>query len=166
MLIVVSNNKGGQGKTFIATLLTIFLAGNKANKGKITCCDLDRSQRNFTDSVSKLGLPIISNLPDKSEYRERFWIVDTPPNIRGEVTESIRTAIKDADILVVPVILGKYSVQGVNRVAETRGSKDLSIILNDWNGSLIEKQAEEFLISEGFKIVGKLGRYRRVSRNI
>ncbi|MDR1916036.1 MAG: hypothetical protein LBQ58_05630 [Synergistaceae bacterium] len=165
MLIVISNNKGGQGKTFLATLLTLFLASNPDNEDRITCCDLDRSQRNFSDSVSKLKLPIIHNLPDKKEYNRRFWIVDTPPNIR-EVTDVVRQAIIDADLLVVPVILSKYSVQGVNRVAETRGAKDLRIILNDWNGTLIEKKAEEYLHNEGFDIIGKLSRNRRVSRNI
>jgi cellulose biosynthesis protein BcsQ len=51
MLIVVANNKGGQGKTFIATLLAFCLAANPENEGRITCCDLDVSQRNFTDNL-------------------------------------------------------------------------------------------------------------------
>jgi cellulose biosynthesis protein BcsQ len=165
MLVVVSNNKGGQGKTFIATLLTLYLASNKANKNLITCCDLDRSQRNFSDSVSCLNLPVITALPPKEEYKKQFWIVDTPPNIR-ETTDIVRQAIIDADLLIVPVILSKYSVQGVNRVAETRGKKDMKIILNDWNDTMIEKQAEVYLKDEGFNIIGKLTRNRRVSRNI
>jgi cellulose biosynthesis protein BcsQ len=165
MLIVVSNNKGGQGKTFIATLLTLYLASNPKNKDRITCCDLDRSQRNFSDSVSLLNLPVTLSLPPKEEYKKMFWIVDTPPNIR-EGTDIVRQAIIYADLLVVPVILSKYSVQGVNRVAETRGKKDMKIILNDWNGTLIEKKAEEYLREEGFNIIGKLSRNRRVSRNL
>jgi MinD superfamily P-loop ATPase len=105
------------------------------------------------------------SLPPKEEYKKQFWIVDTPPNIR-ETTDIVRQAIIDADLLIVPVILSKYSVQGVNRVAETRDKKDMKIILNDWNDTLIEKQAEAYLKDEGFNIIGKLTRNRRVSRNI
>jgi cellulose biosynthesis protein BcsQ len=160
MLLVIANNKGGQGKTFIATLLTFCLAANPKNAGNITCCDLDESQRNFTDNLRESGLPLVTKLPQKGADR-RIWIVDTPP-----LLDASKEAIQIADILVVPVGLGKHAVHGLNRVAQIRGKKDLKVIINDWGGGLAQQKAESHLVSEGFNVIGRLGRYLRIVNNI
>jgi cellulose biosynthesis protein BcsQ len=160
MLVVVANNKGGQGKTFISTLLAFCLAANPKNEGQITCCDLDISQRNFTDNLQLSGLPVASVLPNKKDTKG-IWIVDTPP-----LLDASKEAIRAADILVVPIGLGKHSVHGLNRVSEVRGKKDLRVIINDWGGGLAQQKAETHLVDEGYNVIGRLGRYLRIVNNI
>jgi len=160
MIIVVANNKGGQGKTLLATLLTKYLVSNPKNEGNIVCCDLDSTQQNFKDNLADTDLPIVATMteiPDK-----KLCVVDTPPSLDKDVMEATRIA----DILVVPVILGKHSVQGIMRVAEIRGKKDLRIVANEWDASIVQKQAEEFLTEQNFKFYGKIPKYKRLAYNI
>ena len=160
MLIVVANNKGGQGKTLIATLLTKYLASNPKNKGNIICCDLDRTQQNFKDNLARTDLPIITATSDIDD--SLFCIVDTPSSLNDDVIQAIRSA----DILIVPVVLGKHAVQGIMRIAETRGKNDLRLVVNEWDSSIVQKQAEKFLTSQGFKFYGKIPKYKRLAYNI
>lgn len=160
MLIVIANNKGGQGKTLIATLLTKYLASNPKNEGNILCCDLDKTQQNFRDNVQELGIPVVSSLGEID--KKLLCIVDTPPSLDKDVIQAIRSA----DILIVPVILGKHSVQGVMRVAEIRGTKNFKLLVNEWDASIVQKQAEWFLNEQGFKIVGKIPKYKRLAYNV
>lgn len=160
MLIVVANNKGGQGKTLIATLLTKYLDANPQNKGNIICCDLDKTQQNFKDNLAKMDIPAISSLGNIAP--KLLCMVDTPPSLDKDVIQAIRSA----DILIVPVILGKHSVQGVMRIAEIREKKDLRLLVNEWDASIVQKQAEGFLLEQGLKIVGKIPKYKRLAYNI
>jgi cellulose biosynthesis protein BcsQ len=160
MLIVVANNKGGQGKTLLATLLTKYLASNPENKGNILCCDLDRTQQNFKDNVSTDGLPVITEFSNIAN--DLLCIADTPPRLDKEVMQAIRSA----NILIVPVILGKHSVQGVMRIAEIRKRQDIRLVVNEWDASAVQKQAETFLAVQGFKLYGKIPKYKRLAYNI
>jgi len=160
MLIVVANNKGGQGKTLLATLLTKYLVSNPKNEGNILCCDLDRTQQNFKDNVTISGLPVVTSLANVAD--NLLCVVDTPPSLDRDVMQAIRSA----DILIVPVIPGKHSVQGVMRINEIRGQKDLRLVVNEWDASTVQKQAEEFLTSQGFKFYGKIQKYKRLAYNI
>jgi MinD superfamily P-loop ATPase len=160
MLIVVANNKGGQGKTLLATLLTKYLASNPETKGNILCCDLDRTQQNFKDNLAGTNMPVVTSMAEISN--SLLCVVDTPPNL----DKNVMKAIQDADILVVPVVLGKHSVQGIMRIAEIRGKKDLRIVINEWDDSTVQKQGEEFLAMQEFKFYGKFAKYKRLAYNI
>ena len=160
MLIVAATNKGGQGKTLLATLLAKYLASNSKNKGNILCCDLDRTQQNFKDNLADTDLPIVSSMADISD--NLLCIVDTPPNLDKDVIQAIRAA----DILIVPVVLGKHSVQGIIRIAEIRGKNDLRLVVNEWDSSVVQKQAEEFLMAQNFRFHGKIPKYKRLAYNI
>lgn len=161
MLIVVANNKGGQGKTLTATLLTKYLASNPQYQGKIICCDLDKTQQNFLDNMKDSGLPFVTDI--NTIPSDLVGVVDTPPSLDSSLIE----AIKKADRLVVPIVLGKHSVQGVLRIAELRGNvKDMRILINEWDASAAQKEAEAHLIKAGFAIIGKIPRYKRLAYNI
>jgi MinD superfamily P-loop ATPase len=160
MLIVVANNKGGQGKTLLATLLTKYLLSNPKTEGNILCCDLDRTQQNYKDNLASTSLPVVTSIAEISN--NLLCIVDTPPNLDKNVIQAIQTA----DVLIVPVVLGKHSVQGIMRIAEIRGKRDLRIVVNEWDASIVQKQAEEFLISQEFKFYGKIPKYKRLAYNI
>ena len=160
MLIVVANNKGGQGKTLLATLLTKYLASNPKNEGNILCCDLDRTQQNFKDNLADTNLPVVTSMDEMND--NLLCVVDTPPSLDKDVMQATRSAY----ILIVPVILGKHSVQGMMRIAEIRGKKDLRIVANEWDASAVQKQAEEFLTGQKFKFYGKIPKYKRLAYNI
>ncbi|GHV37971.1 hypothetical protein FACS1894187_16010 [Synergistales bacterium] len=159
MLIVVANNKGGQGKTLTATLLSRYLASNPENEGNILCCDLDHTQQNFKENMAESSIPVTTLVPVENAP---LCIVDTPPSLNKEVIQ----VIKNADILIVPIILGKHSVQGVMRITEIRGKNDLRLVVNEWDASSIQKQSEEFLSEKGFKFFGKIPKYKRLAYNI
>jgi CO dehydrogenase nickel-insertion accessory protein CooC1 len=159
MKIVITNNKGGQGKTLIATLLTKYLLSNKDNEDTVSGLDLDSTQKNFTDNMSGASLYFFSRLEDIPN--DKICVIDTPPNL-----EKSTAAIRAADILIVPVILGKHAVQGVGRVLEVRQKKDLRLIFNEWDESAIQIQSEQYLINEGFNIAGKLPKYKRLAYNV
>jgi cellulose biosynthesis protein BcsQ len=164
MIIVVANNKGGQGKTMISTLLVRQLLTNPKNraKGKITCCDLDKTQRNFTDNLKGLDIAVITDLANVSPENGHCCVVDTPPSLDPDTVR----AILKADMLIVPIILGKHSVQGLLRIAEIRGRGNLKIVLNEWDNSTVQKQAEQHLKQSGFNIVGRLKKYKRLAFNM
>ena len=161
MLIVVANNKGGQGKTLVSTLLTKYLASNPENEGNILCCDLDQTQQNFKDNMTDVSCPVVSSIGDIGD--QLICITDTPPSLSKDVMQAIRAA----DILIVPVVLGKHSVQGVMRVAEIRGRKgDLRLVANEWDASSVQKEAEEFLSEQNLTTYGKIPKYKRLAYNI
>jgi cellulose biosynthesis protein BcsQ len=162
MLIVVANSKGGQGKTVIATMLIAFIRDRLQDKDKekVIGCDLDRTQQNFTGNLKENGIPVksLDDIPGGA-----ICVVDTPPSISEEVVGVIRRA----DLLVVPVVLGRYSVEGMLRVAGIRGVKsDLRIIINEWEESAVQKQAKAYLEEHGFNIVGSIKKYRRLAYNM
>jgi cellulose biosynthesis protein BcsQ len=159
MKIVITNNKGGQGKTLIATLLTRYLLANKENEGILSGLDLDSTQKNFTDNMRGSNLFFFSSLEEVPN--DKICVIDTPPNL-----EKSTAAIQAADVLIVPVILGKHSVQGVGRVVEIRQKKDIRLVFNEWDDSAIQHQSEQFLNEEGFEVAGKMPKYKRLAYNI
>jgi cellulose biosynthesis protein BcsQ len=160
MLIVVANNKGGQGKTLVSTLLVKYLLTNPENAGRIVGCDLDMTQQNFKDNLTGSSIPVRQSFDDIP--KDLACVVDTPPSL----DENTIKAVKAADLLIVPVVLGKHAVQGVMRIAEIRGGMDLRLLINEWDASIVQRQAESFLEEQKFNIVGKIPKYKRLAYNL
>jgi CO dehydrogenase nickel-insertion accessory protein CooC1 len=159
MLIVVTNNKGGQGKTLFATLIAKYLLANPANEHLVSCYDVDHTQQNFKDNMRGDNVFFFNDLSEIPKHT--FCVVDTPANL-----EMSTPSIKAADILVVPVVLGKHAVQGVNRVLEIRGKNDLRIVANEWDDSEIQNEALEFLEEKQLTVYGKIPKYKKLAHNI
>jgi CO dehydrogenase nickel-insertion accessory protein CooC1 len=159
MLIVVHNNKGGQGKSTICALLTFYLLSNPKNKGLITACDLDTTQQNFRGLVGGYDVPMYNNLTEVSS--NVICIVDTPSDLEKSIE-----AIKIADLLIVPIIVGTHAIQGFSRVKEFRGDKEIRVVLNQWESSAITRAGEEQLKLRGVKITAKIPRYLRLHYNL
>jgi CO dehydrogenase nickel-insertion accessory protein CooC1 len=159
MLIVVTNNKGGQGKTLFATLIAKYLLANPANKHLVSCCDVDKTQQNFKDNMSGDSVFFFNDISEIPEHT--LCVVDTPANL-----EVSTPSIKAADILVVPVVLGKHAVQGVHRVLEIREKRDLRIVANEWDDSEIQNEALDFLNQSQLEIYGKIPKYKKLAHNI
>ena len=88
-------------------------------------------------------------------------VVDTPPSLSGSIP-----AIQQADVIIVPIILGKDAAAGLERVRQVRGINDLRIVANDWDDSSNQKEVEEHLIASGYKIIYKLPKYKRITYNL
>jgi cellulose biosynthesis protein BcsQ len=159
MKIVIANNKGGQGKTFFARLILWCLMKNPENTGKLAYLDTDKDQKNLADVMREADIKVFENLDEIPE--NMICVVDTPPSLTGSID-----AIKAADILIVPIVLGKDSAKGVMRVREIRGKNDLRIVANDWDGGQNQKEVGEFLLANQFNIIGNLPRYKRISYNL
>ena len=162
LLVVVTNNKGGQGKTFISTLLAFCLAKNEDNAGKIVCCDRNLAQQNFAQNMKNADIPIVYDDPIKAAVGDiRLWIVDTSPDIVENIL-----VIQKADIVVVPVGKGLHSLHGLKRIHEIRGKQDIKVILNEWSATSSQRKIEDNLKKEGYNLIGHIPTYQRIMNNL
>jgi MinD superfamily P-loop ATPase len=162
LLVVVTNNKGGQGKTFISTLLAFCLMKNLDNVGKIVCCDRNLAQQNFAQNLKNTDIPVVYDDPiTAADQDSRLWIIDTSPDILENVE-----VIKKADIVVVPVGKGLHSLHGLKRIHEIRGKQDIKVILNEWSATSSQRKIEDNLKKEGYNVIGHMPLYQRIMNNL
>jgi cellulose biosynthesis protein BcsQ len=156
----VANNKGGQGKTFLSTLLCLCLLENEKTANAVIAVDLDQTQRSLSDNLKKSKIELVHQIPT-SFQQGKVYVIDTPPNIHISTP-----AIKSADYVIVPVADGKHSVHGLNSIAKIREKNDLRVVINEWNGHKQQVIVEEYLGEHGYKVVAKLPKYLRVMNNV
>ena len=162
VLVIVTNNKGGQGKTFIATLLAFSLMENSANKDKVVCCDRNLEQKNFALNLSKSDIPVNHDDPMvRSIGDPKLCIVDTSPNLIENMP-----LIRRADIVIVPLGEGLHALHGLKRIHTVRGKQDLKVIINEWQNTSLQRRIEKHLKQEGYNIVGHLPKYQRIMNNL
>ena len=113
MLLTVANQKGGVGKTAMATMLAAYLL----RKGRrVVGADLDEL-RAFTRRCRDMGIAIHEDFRTFVEDVETFCICDTPPGILSG-GKRIMEAITNADLLVVPTGAASDSVFAALRVGK------------------------------------------------
>lgn len=106
-VIVIASQKGGAGKTTLATHLAV--AAGLSGVGKVLVMDMDE-QGSLTQwwnareaEAPYLTQATLSELPEKIKELEKagfeLLFIDTPP----KVTEEIRQAVNVADLVVIPV---------------------------------------------------------------
>jgi len=102
--ILIANPKGGSGKTTLATNVAGWLAGRKQ---RVVLTDFDplRAATEWIERRPALFPAIAGWTPDSGKHdikeRDPNWMVmDTPAGLHGE---SLRDAMRRADILLVPV---------------------------------------------------------------
>ena len=113
MLVTVANQKGGVGKTAIATMLTAYLLREER---AVVGCDLDEL-RAFTRRCRDMGVAVREDFQAFALAAERFCICDTPPGILSG-GKRIMEAITRADLLVVPTGAASDSVFAALRVGK------------------------------------------------
>ena len=131
MIISIINNKGGVGKTTCSTILSELAA----RQGKVLAVDIC-GQQNMIDNFmvdNKLVFDRITTLsspdktPDESKLKGyEYVIIDTPPNTQSSV---IRKVIGFSDVIVVPFMLQKHAIYGLDEV--------FAIVPDDKDGFLI-----------------------------
>ncbi|HEX8012567.1 MAG TPA: ParA family protein [Casimicrobiaceae bacterium] len=134
--LVVANPKGGSGKTTLATNVAGWLAGRKQ---RIVLADFD-PLRAATDWLSRRAplFPVIGGwTPDGARGEKRgelkgeppqWLVIDTPAELQGE---SLRDAMRRADILLVPVSPSAFDMGATERfldqISEYKAVKQGSI---------------------------------------
>ncbi|MCL2311295.1 MAG: AAA family ATPase [Firmicutes bacterium] len=131
MIVIVSSEKGGTGKTTIATNLSII----RAQKGvDVFLVDSD-SQRSATDfsavreqeghepSLCCAGISGPGTYDEIRKMSQKFD--DTIVDVGGRDTVTLRKALLAADIVVVPFIPSQLDVWGLDRMNEIIGEAKL-----------------------------------------
>lgn len=133
MIIAVINNKGGIGKTTCSTILSELAS----NRGDVSVLAVDVcGQQNMIDNLTINNEPVFEKITvlssaDKTPAENRmkgydYVVVDTPPNTQSSV---IRKIIDFSDVIVVPFMLQKHAIYGLDEV--------FSIVPDDKEGFLI-----------------------------
>jgi len=120
--LVVANPKGGSGKTTLATNAAGWLAGRKQ---RVVLADFDplRAATEWLARRPPLFPAIAGWAPDggKRELRgepPQWLVIDTPAELHGE---SLRDAMRRADILLVPVSPSAFDMGATQHFLEQIG---------------------------------------------
>lgn len=120
--IAVFNNKGGVGKTTLSIILTELALQNKES---VVAIDQDE-QNNFNKSISYLRsepnfrkyFTLYTSIKEEYLHTSSDWlIVDCPPAFN----DRSRLAIKNADLIVIPVRPDIYSLEFLSEIREAAG---------------------------------------------
>jgi chromosome partitioning protein len=167
--LVVANPKGGSGKTTLATNVAGWLAGKRQ---RVVLADFDplRAATEWLARRPALFPAIGGWTPDgaKGEKRElkgeppHWLVIDTPAELHGE---SLRDAMRRADILLVPVSPSAFDMGAtrhfLDQIAEYKAVKkgDIAIGLVAMRVDARTNSAgelEEFLRLQGHPLVAHL----------
>jgi chromosome partitioning protein len=118
--IVVANPKGGSGKTTLATNVAGWLAGKRQ---RVVLADVD-PQRSSTQWLARrpaLFPAIVGQDGDarKKELKDldpQWMVVDTAAGSHGE---SLRDAVRRADVMLVPLSASTFDMAATKRFLET-----------------------------------------------
>ena len=120
--IVLASQKGGAGKTTLAAHLAV--AAELAGEGPCVLMDTDPQGslaawwNGRTDENPKFAPVTLKELPEKLELLEAagfaYAFIDTPPAI----TESIRSVVALADIVLIPTRPSPHDLRAVGQTVE------------------------------------------------
>ena len=117
--LLVANPKGGSGKTTLATNVAGWLASRKQ---RVVLADFDplRSATEWVARRPPLLPPIASWTPtaskeDLKEHSPQWLVIDTPAGLHGE---SLRDAVRRADIMLIPVSPSAFDMAATEHFLE------------------------------------------------
>ena len=164
MIISVVNQKGGTGKTTVATNIAACFAGEDKD---VLLIDAD-PQRSALDwradrpddkpQVQTIGLPVRNLHQEIAPFRKKYDVIVVDGG--GRVTATARAAVMIADFVIVPTLASKPDVlstqdffkqviEEVTTVKEVQGA----ILINQvQNGTVINRDCQEQLESLGYPI--------------
>lgn len=130
--ILVTNQKGGVGKTWIADELC-FMCENS---------DMPYTFRDYDMQGGPNHQPVESDDP-------ALVIIDTP----GALQENLNSWIKEADLIIVPTLMTKVCIEPLERMLEIlkpwqRMGKEVVVVLNQWNRYTACADFEEWYFSK------------------
>ena len=130
--ILVTNQKGGIGKTWIADELC-FMCENS---------DMPYTFRDYDMQGGPNHQPVESDDP-------ALVIIDTP----GALQENLNSCIKKADLIIIPTLMTKVCIEPLERMLEIlkpwqRMGKEVMVVLNQWNRFTACADFEEWYFSK------------------
>jgi cellulose biosynthesis protein BcsQ len=128
-VVVFASNKGGVGKT---TLATVYAEAALLSDIKVGCLDLDVYQENMKSNLHRFieggGPPPVwvKNIKEKGDCA--LCVVDTPPSLGTATME----AVKAADYVICPVTPNLDAIKGLKPIFEERRSRlhTVGVVLN------------------------------------
>jgi chromosome partitioning protein len=164
VIISVVNQKGGTGKTTIATNIAACFAG----EGKdVLLIDAD-PQRSALDwradrpddkpQVQTIGLPVRNLHQEIAPFRKKYDVIVVDGG--GRVTATARAAVMIADFVIVPTLASKPDVlstqdffkQVIEEVITVKEVQGAILINQVQNGTVINRDCQEQLESLGYPI--------------
>ena len=132
--IIIANPKGGSGKTTVATNVAGWLAGKRQ---RVVLADFDpqQSSAQWLERRPALMPAIAGWTPDQEkkamqESAPQWLVIDLPAGVHGE---SLRDAVRRADIMLVPVSPSYFDFQATRaflaKLAEYKSVKDGSVAI-------------------------------------
>ena len=129
MLVVFSNNKGGTGKSTYSNITAQVLAGSGL---EVATVDLDHAQMHLSLFLRNLGaglnIPVVASLKELKTVDYNVAVVDTPPAFSDETL----TALKQADVVVVPINRDKTGILGLQEVASHVDKNKIVVVTSQW----------------------------------
>lgn len=165
MVIGVVNQKGGTGKSTIATNL----AAQMASLGKTvllvdadpqaTALDWAAVRNGTTPHVTVIGLPVRNLHQEIKVLKDKFDLIIIDGG--GRITESARAAVAVADFIIVPTRPSQPDVastqgffeQVVREVATIKGEvKGAIVVTMSKRGTVIGQKSEDYLHGLGYPL--------------
>lgn len=160
LVIALVSQKGGAGKSTLAANLTAYAASNS----KTAIIDLDpqasisswHSLRE-SDHITLLTShpPLLSKQIDKlAADGYDLCVIDTPPHN----STAAATAIKEADLTVIPVRPSGFDLVAVQATFNLLGENLGAVIVNAIpSGTAVQEPAIEFVKESGVRLLGTVG---------
>jgi cellulose biosynthesis protein BcsQ len=128
-VVVFASNKGGVGKT---TLATVYAEAALLAEMRVACLDLDIYQENMKSNLHRFvegggSAPgWVKSIKEKGDYD--ICVVDTPPSLGAATME----AVKVADYVLCPLTPNLDAIKGLKPIFEERKSRlhTVGVILN------------------------------------
>ena len=147
MRVAFTNNKGGTGKTTYAGITAQIIAKSGV---KVVAVDLDHAQMHLsvflTDVKDCPKVPIYRHLQDFKSQEYQCIVIDTPPSMGEEALN----AIKESDVVVVPINKDKTGLLGLQEIERHIGREKIIVVTSQWKPERIRSHAKLYEALEGF----------------
>lgn len=164
MIISVVNQKGGTGKSTIATNLVACFAGEGKEVLLIdadpqrTALDWRADRPDDRPQVQTVGLPVRNLHQEIAPFQRKYEVIIIDGG--GRVTATARAAVMVADFVIIPTLASKPDVlstqdffkQVIEEVAAVKEVRGAILINQVQTGTVINRECQEQLASFGYPV--------------